>query len=238
MVCRLQCLGPEAQAWNLVSPLGGPQSQPPLHRLWGTAAFHWEALHRLCPFSPDPCHNVTCRPQEKCEVKDGQAVCVPNSQAVCWLWGDPHYHSFDGRNFDFMGTCDYVLATTECPAGSDPGLTPFTVTTKNENRGNPAVSYVRQVTVSTLGVNISIHKNEIGNVRVSLAGGPRSLPPAPQLLEGQERLSQAQLLGTPGSLPPPQSKCQSKRGRRNSTTGRELHCMQPTLVQSPAVHQA
>ncbi|XP_055002412.1 IgGFc-binding protein [Sorex araneus] len=121
----------------------------------------------LSCISKDPCHNVTCRPHEKCQVKDGQAVCVPKYQAVCLLWGDPHYKSFDGRKFDFQGTCDYVLATTECPTSTATGLTPFTITTKNENRGNPSVSFVRQVTVSTLGVNISIYRNEIGKVRVN-----------------------------------------------------------------------
>ncbi|XP_055225343.1 IgGFc-binding protein [Gorilla gorilla gorilla] len=115
----------------------------------------------------DPCHGVTCRPQETCKEQGGQGVCLPNYEATCWLWGDPHYHSFDGRKFDFQGTCNYVLATTGCPGVSTQGLTPFTVTTKNENRGNPAVSYVRVVTVAALGTNISIHKDEIGKVRVN-----------------------------------------------------------------------
>ncbi|XP_023101598.2 IgGFc-binding protein [Felis catus] len=115
----------------------------------------------------DPCHGVTCRPQETCQEKDGQGVCVPTYEATCWLWGDPHYHSFDGWDFDFQGTCDYVLAAAGCPGVSAQGLTPFTVTTKNENRGNPAVSFVRLVTVSALSVNISIHKGEIGKVRVN-----------------------------------------------------------------------
>uniref|UniRef100_A0A2R9AW43 VWFD domain-containing protein n=1 Tax=Pan paniscus TaxID=9597 RepID=A0A2R9AW43_PANPA len=104
----------------------------------------------------DPCHGVTCRPQETCKEQGGQGVCLPNYEATCWLWGDPHYHSFDGRKFDFQGTCNYVLATTGCPGVSTQGLTPFTITTKNENRGNPAVSYVRVVTV-----------DEIGKVRVN-----------------------------------------------------------------------
>ncbi|XP_076987983.1 IgGFc-binding protein [Tamandua tetradactyla] len=117
--------------------------------------------------SKDPCHGVTCRPQETCRDQSGQGVCMPNYEATCWLWGDPHYHSFDGWDFDFQGTCSYVLATTSCPGVSAQGLTPFTVITKNENRGHPSVSYVRLVTVTVLGTNISIHKNEIGRVRVN-----------------------------------------------------------------------
>ncbi|XP_051018734.1 IgGFc-binding protein-like [Acomys russatus] len=115
----------------------------------------------------DPCHGITCRPQETCQVQGGQGVCVPNYNSTCWLWGDPHYQSFDGWAFDFQGTCNYLLAGTVCPGVSAEGLTPFTVTTKNENRGNPAVSYVRQVTVTALNSNISIHKNENGKVRVN-----------------------------------------------------------------------
>ncbi|XP_045237182.2 IgGFc-binding protein [Macaca fascicularis] len=121
----------------------------------------------LSCITKDPCDGVTCRPQETCKEQGGQGVCVPNYEATCWLWGDPHYHSFDGRAFDFQGTCNYVLATTGCPGVNTQGLTPFTVTTKNENRGNPAVSYVRVVTVAALGTNISIHKGEIGKVRVN-----------------------------------------------------------------------
>ncbi|XP_054436763.1 IgGFc-binding protein isoform X2 [Pteronotus mesoamericanus] len=132
----------------------------------------------------EPCLGVTCRPQETCQEKNGQGVCVPNYEATCWLWGDPHYHSFDGWNFDFQGTCNYVLATTNCSRVNTQGLTPFTITTKNENRGNPAVSYVRLVTVTALNNDISIHKGEVGKVRVngvltalpvSVAGGRLSV---------------------------------------------------------------
>ncbi|XP_033701123.1 IgGFc-binding protein [Tursiops truncatus] len=138
----------------------------------------------LSCITKDPCHGVTCQPQETCQEKNGQGVCVPNYEATCWLWGDPHYHSFDGWNFDFQGTCSYVLASTSCPGSSAQGLTSFTVTTKNENRGNPSVSYVRLVTVTILNTTISIHKGEIGKVRVngvltalpvSVAGGQLSV---------------------------------------------------------------
>uniref|UniRef100_H9GN33 VWFD domain-containing protein n=1 Tax=Anolis carolinensis TaxID=28377 RepID=H9GN33_ANOCA len=111
-----------------------------------------------------PCSMVECRKKEKCEVIDGNAVCVAESEAVCRAQGDPHYHTFDGKKFDFMGTCTYTIAKT---CSRDATLPTFSVEAKNENRGNPRVSYVGSVTVTAYNITISIARNEVGLVRVN-----------------------------------------------------------------------
>uniref|UniRef100_H2RJX0 Fc gamma binding protein n=1 Tax=Takifugu rubripes TaxID=31033 RepID=H2RJX0_TAKRU len=117
---------------------------------------------RAC-YHTDPCEDVKCRIKEKCRVVKGEAECVPVYTGTCWAWGDPHFHTYDGYNFDFQGTCNYVMSET---CGDLDGLVPFSVTERNDNRGNKAVSYVREVHVSVYGYSITIRKNQVGRVMV------------------------------------------------------------------------
>ncbi|XP_041082055.1 IgGFc-binding protein-like [Polyodon spathula] len=120
---------------------------------------------------PDLCEG-TCGPMETCRVQNGAGVCVPLATINCWSWGDPHYRTFDGYNYDFQGTCTYVLAMSN---GSSYGLVPFSI---EEKRGDAAASFVRAVHVSVHGFRVCIQEqstvrvsNQIASLPVTLANG-------------------------------------------------------------------
>ncbi|XP_069598457.1 IgGFc-binding protein-like [Ranitomeya imitator] len=130
------------------------------------------------------CSSVKCRAKEKCQMSNGKPVCVPESEAYCQGTGDPHYRTFDGRYYDFQGTCTYTIAKT---CGSDSSLPFFNIEAKNENRGNTRVSYISYVTVQVYDYSISLVRYENGFVRVN---NQRQRLPI-NLNDGQVRLYQS-----------------------------------------------
>ncbi|KFM10966.1 IgGFc-binding protein, partial [Aptenodytes forsteri] len=103
--------------------------------------------------------------------------------STCWATGDPHYQTFDGKAFDFMGTCTYTLTKTCDP---DPTLPVFSVEARNEHRGDLKVSYVGSVTVRIYDITIAVVRSENGIVRVN---NHRSRLPI-SLAQGKLRLQQ------------------------------------------------
>lgn len=111
------------------------------------------------------CDIITCSENEVCEMKGGYPSCVPKPKkpGTCWAMGDPHYRTFDGRRYDFMGTCTYVIAKN-CKVNDT--IPAFEILAQNENRGSPKVSYVGLVIVKVFGVTITVARSETGYVRV------------------------------------------------------------------------
>ena len=88
--------------------------------------------------------------------------------ALCYVSGDPHYRTFDGKMMHYQGMCTFDMAT---PLEEYPGLPYFSVVTRNERRyGSTTVSYLRYVEVHVFGHVVRMEKNKeiyVSRFRVS-----------------------------------------------------------------------
>ncbi|CAG5906659.1 unnamed protein product [Menidia menidia] len=117
------------------------------------------------------CLPSSCGTQESCRVVDGEFGCHPNPHGTCSASGDPHYLTFDGRAYDFQGTCRYVLATL-CNETSE--LHQFSVEAKNEPWNRLPVSITAEVFVNVLGYQVRMSGHNRGMAEVN--GITRNLP--------------------------------------------------------------
>ncbi|XP_057605487.1 zonadhesin [Hippopotamus amphibius kiboko] len=121
------------------------------------------------PGSRIECQPYKCGTHTVCQLKNGQYGCHPYGTATCFTYGDPHYFTFDGRRFDFMGKCTYILAQP-CGNSTEPF---FRVTVENEERGQEGVSCLSKVYVTLSETAITLLKG-----RHTLVGGQRVTLPA------------------------------------------------------------
>ncbi|KAL4608607.1 alpha-tectorin [Arapaima gigas] len=122
------------------------------------------------------CREAPCGQLETCEQQDGAYHCQPTRTSTCVVFGDPHYHTFDGFLYHFQGTCSYLLAR---PCWETTGLPSFSVEAKNENRGVATVSWLRDITVEVYGQRVTLPKGSQGSVQVD--GLMKTLPVQLQL---------------------------------------------------------
>uniref|UniRef100_A0A915AFR0 Uncharacterized protein n=1 Tax=Parascaris univalens TaxID=6257 RepID=A0A915AFR0_PARUN len=115
------------------------------------------------------CHPNTCGANADCFVTNHQINCVCKSGYTGDPWkgcltktvkscmsGDPHYTTFDGQGFDYMGTCPYIFVEP-CNATLPKPYNYFSVKAKNEQSyPSSHVSTVREVEVLMYGQELHV----------------------------------------------------------------------------------
>ncbi|KAM6427526.1 IgGFc-binding protein-like [Liasis olivaceus] len=117
-----------------------------------------------CVLPTHSCQTIQCWEGMICNIVNGSPTCVPaiTPQAMCWASGQPHYHTFDGRSFDFQGTCSYTVVKT-CSTSTN--LPFFHIFTKSQK--NSPFSFISHVTITIYNSSITMIKHEYGLVRVN-----------------------------------------------------------------------
>ncbi|XP_008115273.2 IgGFc-binding protein isoform X2 [Anolis carolinensis] len=134
----------------------------PLEEFWG------DDCRTRCRCEPRlgraTCMRSSCKRNEKCVMANGVLGCHEVTYTSCTASGDLHYTTFDGKKFDFMGTCVYQMAGV---CIDNPRLTPFLVTVENNNRGSKAVSFTKVVTLEVYNMTISLSQEDPQKVQVN-----------------------------------------------------------------------
>ncbi|XP_039197436.1 IgGFc-binding protein-like isoform X7 [Crotalus tigris] len=128
----------------------------------GETWFVDESCKERCTCRPNNEINCTlwqCGVQENCAVQDGVLGCYTKGRASCHVVGDPHYYTFDKVMHTFLGTCLYTLVAA-CDTKNLCTVTPFNITGKNEDRGLPGATYLREVHVDVYDLRITLQKDK------------------------------------------------------------------------------
>ncbi|CAJ0935206.1 unnamed protein product [Ranitomeya imitator] len=94
------------------------------------------------------CSPMSCAEDEICKVQDGLLGCYQPSTAICHIYGDPPIiPPLMAESIYFQGACTYTVVETCANTSRN-----FSITTRNEHRGNPSWTAINSVTLTVDGI--------------------------------------------------------------------------------------
>ncbi|XP_074073374.1 alpha-tectorin-like [Macrotis lagotis] len=110
------------------------------------------------------CSNSSCGPRERCGILKGVFGCHNLVPSTCQILGRSQHITFDGKTYDFPGTCKYVFSEL---CGSLESLPFFRVEVKKEYRSSTPTSVISEVLILINGTTIHLQKKTPGLVEVN-----------------------------------------------------------------------
>ena len=96
---------------------------------------HGNQMYKSGQTIKEDCNDCVCR--------DGGWQCTTKvCSGICTAWGDSHYKSFDGKMFEFFGSCDYVLAQGQLSYVDN-----FRITIQNVLCGSNGITCAKSLTL-------------------------------------------------------------------------------------------
>ncbi|XP_067687663.1 BMP-binding endothelial regulator protein-like [Haliotis asinina] len=128
--------------------------------------------HCTCDDGVTYCQRERCSNSLWCpkgyRLKFEPGACCPKcveQDAVCTVFGDPHYRTFDGKMYNFQGTCKYLLAK-DCSKDNA-----FTIKVKNGVRLSSGFAWTQMLVVFMGNTRVSLLQNlvvKVNRKRISL----------------------------------------------------------------------
>ncbi|XP_049458303.1 IgGFc-binding protein-like [Epinephelus fuscoguttatus] len=110
------------------------------------------------------CEKPGCKQGFECKVVDDLIGCHPIAHAECSMIGGPHFETFDGHNYNFLGTCVYQLAGV---CSKDPSLQQSKVFVQNDAHGKGVGSGAQLVEVNIYGTSVVVTRRHKGSVLIN-----------------------------------------------------------------------